>query len=225
MKFIYKLIFIFGIVVLLSAFGCKNTLQKETANKGSNESKISANTLEAVNETVANEANSPLNSKSQKDSTNQTVEKNTEESNQVDKSKADSKTETDKTKTKDSEDEIRQLAEKMAEIFGTYTNKDKEPYRNLKELKEYSTARMQNWLDKESSRPQNKGASFYGVTTKALSSTVLELNQSSAKVLVTTKREEIQATTKLPKTSYKLILIEFVKENEEWKLDGMYWQE
>lgn len=126
--------------------------------------------------------------------------------------------------TTDEEKLLLDQAEKLAEIYGTYTNKDKEPYKNLKDLKQYSTEKLQKWFDEKSKMPVDPAVPFYGVTTKAISSAILEGDASKKKILVTTKREEITATSKTPKISFRLLLMDFEKIGEDWKLAGVYWQ-
>lgn len=129
----------------------------------------------------------------------------------------------------DEEQMLQKQAEKLAQIYGTFTNKDKEPYKNYKELKNYATTRMQAWLDSQIKKPieEDENAPFYGVTVKALSSAIIESSANAKKILVMVKKEEITSTRPTPQVSYKILLVQFVKEkeNEEWKLDGIYWQE
>lgn len=111
-------------------------------------------------------------------------------------------------------------AEKFAEILGTYTNKDN--YANIESSKNYTTEGMKNWLE-ALKKPVDPDAPFYGRTTQALSSSVLEITESTAKVLVTSKREEITAQTKTPNVIYQMIIVDFVKEDGSWKVNGAWW--
>lgn len=128
------------------------------------------------------------------------------------------------TEPTDDDVALKTKAEKLAEIFGTYTNKDKETHKNLKDLKKYATTKMQSWLDAQAKNAVDANAPFYGVTTKALSSAIIDSASAKKSVLITVKKEEILSTNQTPKSVYALLLMNFVKESGEWKLDGAYWQ-
>lgn len=208
------------LLMLLTAFGCKQDEEESSTNSsdadGNTEVSEQVTYNSAATENKAND--SEENANDQETSSNEETTDNSsndsgasEESNNEDVS--------------DDEKVLLSQAEKLAEIFGTYTNKDKEPFKNLKDLKQYATEKLQGWIDEKSSLSVDKNAAFYGVTTKALSSTFLEKGTSNRKVIITVKKEEITATSNTPKVSYKVILMLFKKAGEDWKLDGIYWQE
>lgn len=128
------------------------------------------------------------------------------------------------TEPTDDDTALKNKAEKLAEIFGTYTNKDKESHKNLADLKKYATIKMQSWLDSQIKIPMDANAPFYGVTTKALSSAITSSASAKKSVLATVKKEEILSTNQTPESVYALLMMNFVKESGEWKLDGAYWQ-
>jgi len=140
--------------------------------------------------------------------------------------KDDDKTETKAGATDDkaAANDLRELAETLAEIHGTFTNKDKVAYQNYKDLKPYTTKAMQSYLDGQAAGAEPAGANdpFFGRTTSALSSAVLTDKASAAKVLVTAKQEDISGSSAAPSTYFRLLRLEFVREDEEWKLDGLY---
>lgn len=196
-----------GAIVLLTALGCK---KQEEAAPATNEVNLPsapavsfpANAL--ANELLANEAALSANETKEEvlvEEKKEEVEKPTEE-----------------------DASLIAEAEKLTEIYGTFTNKDKEPYKNLREIKKYATTKTQAFLDEQMKKQIDSGAPFYGVTTKVLSSAMLESSGNAKKILVTVKKEEITSDKATPRTSYKMILINYVKEKEEWKVDGMYWQ-
>lgn len=202
----FKVIFLsLALILFLSAIGCK---KKETPETTTTPTSEAVTYKPKITETP----------------TETTKIKSTEEQN---KEAAPTDTSTKSTTPQATGDEEKLLldqAEKLAEIFGTFTNKDKEPYKNLKDLKQYSTEKMQKWLDEKSKTPVDPAAPFYGVTTKAISSAILEGDTTKKKILVTTEREEIKVTSKTPKVSFKLLLMDFEKVGEGWKLSGVYWQ-
>lgn len=122
------------------------------------------------------------------------------------------------------EDDLLSQAEIITEIYGTFTNKDKEPYKNLKNLESYASPNMQNYINSVTAKPIDPNASFYGQTTKALSSAILEKSASSQKILVTAETEQITQATSSPLKKYTLLLLEFVKIDNEWKLNSAFWQ-
>jgi hypothetical protein len=220
-----KLGLLFGVVILLTALGCKKTEPASTQiDEGAAES---PSTTYQANESLTNEktaivsptasptspAVSPASSPTAVSSTASPVASPSPTSP------------TPEAKTTDEDLALKQQAEKLAEIYGTFTNKDKEPYKNYKELIPYATTKMQAWLDTKVEKSQsNNSAQFYGATTKALSSAIIESSADAKKILVTVKQEEISATQATPQVSYKILLLNFVKEKEEWKLNGIYWQ-
>ena len=138
------------------------------------------------------------------------------------KEKTDTKTEASDDKA--DADDLKELAETLAEVHGTFTNKDKVAYQNYKDLKPYTTSSMQAYLDGQTAGAEPAGANdpFFGRTTTALSAAVLTDKASSAKVLVTAKQEDISGSSAAPTTYFRLMRLEFAKEDGEWKLDGLY---
>lgn len=229
-----------GVVILLTALGCKKSTQKSTQiTESPAESPVITypTNEQLINEAITNETASP--SPATSTPTNTAVETplpTISPSPSPSPSPTSTPTSTTSTppisptpevKTTDEDLTLKQQAEKFAEIYGTYTNKDKEPYKNFKELKPYATTKMQAWLDtylQTKKSPEESDAPFYGVTTKALSSAVIESSADAKKILVTVKQEEITSKRATPQVSYKILLLNFKREKEEWKLDGIYWQ-
>ena len=126
------------------------------------------------------------------------------------------------TSTEDEQTIVVKLAEKIAEIFGTYSTRDTTPYQNLKDLKTYGTDQLNSWLD-GMIKAQASSGPFHGWATKAISSAVLESSSDSIKILVTCKKEEFLEDQKTPKVSYQMLTIDFKKVGEEWKVDKVVW--
>ena len=234
---------IIGMAVLLSAFGCKQeeapAEEEETpppinANSGSyitNEpfvdienvgidenTEVTNDNTENGENTEANENLSPANTEANDDAANDDTDANANTNENGDANDDTTNTNSDTN----AEVTIQDTAEKLAEIYGTYTNRDN--YKNLKDLESYVAASMWQYLRSMMAVPQDPNAPFYGVTSKALSSAVIKEGEGVMTILVTTKREEISSQTSTPKISYKLLLMEFIKEGEEWKLSSSYWQ-
>ncbi|NQU99252.1 MAG: hypothetical protein HQ538_00810 [Parcubacteria group bacterium] len=200
-------IVLFSVIILLifTAFGCK---EQESSEDSSNSVLSNTQLDEGVVYNQAEEQNNVQN-------------ENKEDTTTQDESNDSSATNNES----DDETLLLKQSEKLAEIYGTYTNKDKTSYKNLKDIRQNCTVKLQDWIDEISSIQIDKNASFYGVTTEALSSIVLEKSKSKSKILVTTRREEITSNSNTPKISYKVLLMLFEKIGENWKLDGIYWQD
>lgn len=117
---------------------------------------------------------------------------------------------------------VLRLAEKIAEIFGTWSTRDAKPYQNLKDLKVYGTDQLNSWLDTIIKDTAPTGP-FHGWATKAISSAILESSADSMKILVTCKREEFLEDQKTPGVFYQMLMIDFKKIGEEWKVDRLKW--
>jgi len=115
------------------------------------------------------------------------------------------------------------LAEKFAEAYGTFTNRDK--FTNITDLYSYMTDEMKPAKERfveQSLEHQDPKAPFYGITTKVLASKILWQDDSECGVLVVTRREE--TTSQENKKRYQNILIEVEKINNEWKVNMATWQ-
>ena len=135
----------------------------------------------------------------------------------------DDATTSDSRVTLDPEAELVALAEQLVELHGTYTNKDKTPFKNLKDLEPYVTPGMQSYLDTLTGNGTvNPNAPFFGRTTTALSSAVLSQKSGVASVLVTVKREDISGSAASPTTTYAVLRLEFEESAGEWLLDGLF---
>lgn len=120
------------------------------------------------------------------------------------------------------------IAESFAERFGSYSNQS--DYSNLDDLTVFMTNSMTSWVNntyKENLRLQNPDFNtYYAIETKAISKQVENLDEEkgSAEVLVKTQRQEFKNNTNNPTVFYQDILLKFVKSNDQWEVDGAYWQ-
>lgn len=231
------------IVLVLSAFGCKNEeetpAEEETVEPteeisftppeptATNEA-AEATTTEGGDATTTDEIVFPDTTEETADSDTEATEgeEAAEPEGTADMIDTQAPEDTTTPTTEDSEEAtLLRLASTLSEILGTFTNKDREPYKNLKDLKQYSSEKMQGWIDSKTSGAATSGAEpFYGITTRAISSGVLESSANSYKILVTCEREEIAEVVQTPKTFYQLLEMHFIKEGEDWLLDGAYWK-
>ena len=214
-KYPITIFFSLTLIIVFTAFGCKE--QEEEQDVDSSSENISSAEQVTYNQAELEDAQSEESKKSEENNANDSIE---DSSTDKDEENVDSSESVDKDKKL-----LLEQAEKLAEIYGTYTNKDKNTYKNLKDLKQYSTTELEKWLDEKSKVSIDSNASFYGVTTSALSSVFLEQGNSKSEILVTAKKEEITSTNSTPMVSYRIILMSFEKLEEEWKLSGIYWQD
>ncbi len=214
------------VVLILAAFGCKEEEVNEPVvvepNVTANEENVSEDTnaefpIINANET-ANETNEAEDLNEETEEINET--ENEDVGNQIENIEEEGQKEVGEAE----QGTVLALADKIAEIYGTYTNKDKEAFKNYKTLKTYATNKMDKWLDTQIDQPLDKDAPFYGVTTKAVTSAIMSDKDGKMTALVTTKREEITAASNRPTVKYELLTLEFVKDEKEWKLNGVYWQ-
>jgi hypothetical protein len=115
----------------------------------------------------------------------------------------------------------------FAERFGTYSNQG--DFANFDELKSLMTTSMFNWV-KNTYIPklekEHTGSAYYGIDAKAISSKFnsLDEDKGSAEVLIKTQRREYVGSDKNPKVFYQDIVLKLVKSENQWKVDGAYWQ-
>ena len=117
------------------------------------------------------------------------------------------------------------LARVFAEKFGTYSNHDS--YKSLAGTKSFMTASAAKWLASYLVEMEKKhggeNSSYYGVTTKAVSALVKSFDEDDAVLVVNCQRKESVLGAADVSFNQQLEL-EFKKINNEWKIDGAYWQ-
>lgn len=226
MKKRYQIFLILAGVIVLAGFGCKNSSSEGdqnqdvtnptdsstsvTFNTGTTGSTDSTNT--ATGSTTTTDSNS-TNTDTQ-NNTNDDVSNRPTETNSGDQSGSSAVVEQD----------LNDLTIKVVEIYGSFTNKSKTPFKNLLDLDVYGTERFKSWSASQRRQTINPQASFYGISTDALSVAPLEMSENNARLLVTTERKEVTETNETRNSFYQLIVVEMVRENNEWKLDGLFWQ-
>lgn len=117
------------------------------------------------------------------------------------------------------------FAASFAERFGSYSNQGN--FENIDELKIQMTDAVQRWADgyKQQLRQQHGFDSYYGVETKALSTTVTaqDADGMSATVIVKTQRQEFTGTD-AARVFYQDMRLELATQAGEWRVSGVYWQ-
>jgi hypothetical protein len=130
------------------------------------------------------------------------------------------------TVKKITKNDVGKMAASFAERFGTYSNQAN--FSNMLDLKIFMSRNMQTWSDGYVAKQSKKNNDiYYGITTKAVTTEILDFNNESgqASVLVQTRRLEAMMTTgNTSRTFNQDILIKLIKENDAWKIDSAYWR-
>jgi len=119
------------------------------------------------------------------------------------------------------------LSTSFTERFGTYSNDGN--YQNVVDLYPFMTSSMESWAKKYVAKMlAEKSPSYEGITTRVVNTNFnsLDLDLGEAEIVVTTQRVTAKAVAggKIEsETSYQDLRLEFLKVNDEWKIDGAYW--
>ncbi len=121
---------------------------------------------------------------------------------------------------------LKALAATFAERYGSYSNQAS--FSNLKDLVSLMTLKLKTATDNYiASQPTlSAQVAYYGVTTKAVASKLLTVNETSgqAEVVVSTQRLTSQGSTVNPKVTYQDLKLQLVKTDDGWKVDSAAWQ-
>ena len=123
--------------------------------------------------------------------------------------------------------DLERIALSFSERFGSYSNHS--DFRNILDLKIFMSKSMQSWADKyvkslkEKSNPTDV---YFGVTTKSVTSEVVNFdkNNNSAEILIKTQRKESTGTLKNARVYYQDIIVKFIKEDKVWRVNSAYWE-
>lgn len=127
------------------------------------------------------------------------------------------------------DNDLKIIAMSFAERFGSFSNQSNYSY--LKDLKVFMSTKMQQWADDYIAKAQAEATSnaiYQGMSTKALSASnegSISGGSREAKVIVKTQRQDATGVTSNAGSYYQDLMVNFVKENSTWKVDGAYWQE
>lgn len=113
----------------------------------------------------------------------------------------------------------------FAEVLGSFSNQSN--YENVTSLEIYMTSKMKEWSDKYVAdlRSQKYTGEYSGITTQALTTKVLSYDEKAgkAKIEVQTQRQEQHVDT-LGVSYLQKMTVDLVKVNEEWRIDGAFWE-
>jgi hypothetical protein len=117
------------------------------------------------------------------------------------------------------------LANLFTERFGSYSSEAE--FQNITDLKKFMTAKMQTWADNYVTTQQktvNGQSAFVSITAKVLSTTVNSFSEATAEVRSTTTRTEEGENTNGARTYNQDIILQLVKQDNDWKVDSAFWQ-
>lgn len=122
---------------------------------------------------------------------------------------------------------LKAVAMTFAERFGSYSNQGN--FENLADLQDLMTIKMKGWTDNfilEQKAALTDNSIYYGITTQALSATLVDLDESlgRAEVIVNTQRQEAKGSTINPRVFYQEIRLSLVNTGAGWKIDEATWQ-
>ena len=125
-------------------------------------------------------------------------------------------------------DDLTRMAKSFTERFGSFSNQSN--FANILDLKLFMSDKMKRWADDYvfKHRVDNDSEIYYGITTKAIGSTVIDWNDDagSGQVLINTRRREATSSTLNSTDAFSQdVIINFVKEKGAWKVDSAFWQD
>lgn len=137
-------------------------------------------------------------------------------------------TNTEETPAASLETSLKTTASNFAERFGSYSNQSN--FENITKLMIYMSESMQKWANQyieEQNKANPPEAEYYGITTKALSTTKLSLDEDkgTGEFTVTTQRREFKGNAETATVFYQDVSIKFIKEEGAWKVNKAEWGE
>jgi len=117
------------------------------------------------------------------------------------------------------------LSSLFAERLGSFSNQS--DYGNVTDLKIFMTSTMKDWADKYVAdlRSQKYSGSYYGITTRALTTKVLSYDDKNGKARVEVSAERRESQANVLGTAYlQKMTLDLVKVNNEWLVDGAFWE-
>ena len=118
--------------------------------------------------------------------------------------------------------QLTKIAASFVERYGSYSNQSN--FENLEDLLPIMSTTLKNKSQRIIRQGRQAGVHsvvYYGVTTKALNSRVLNFSMDTgrAEFKISTQRQEAVGSNLNNKVYYKDIIVEMVKEDGVWKVD------
>jgi len=122
------------------------------------------------------------------------------------------------------ETQVKVISQNFSEKYGSYSNQS--DLENFSDLLSLSTSAMQSYLQNLIKTVDSESDDYYhGITTKTLKVAIINISDSSAETLVTTQRTETDESQNiLNKVYYQDLKLNLIKSQDQWKVDGAWWQ-
>jgi hypothetical protein len=120
---------------------------------------------------------------------------------------------------------IKSVAKNFTERYGTWSTDNKDE--NFKSAKVYTTSRMENIIEDfiiNNEKLADSYEGYYGVTTKALSVKIINLEENEAKLSVSVQQLETSGINLDNNISYKNLNLELIKNNDDWFVNDAKWE-
>jgi hypothetical protein len=119
------------------------------------------------------------------------------------------------------------IATAFAERFGSYSNQGN--FANLDDLSIFMTEAMKKWIatyKKDLIAQYPDFNTYYAIETKAISKQIKSIDEKAgtSEVVVKTQRQEFKVDLNNPRVYYQDILLKLVRADNQWKVNGAYWQ-
>lgn len=119
------------------------------------------------------------------------------------------------------------VAAAFVERFGSYSNQGN--YDNFTELDMFMTDHIKKWVAEYKQEIKDQHADqniYYAIETKVISKQILSLDEIKglSQILLKTQRQEFNNSITDAKVFYQDISLNLVKVDQDWKVDGAFWQ-
>jgi hypothetical protein len=112
----------------------------------------------------------------------------------------------------------------FVERFGSYSNESN--LQNVKDVLPLASRAYERTLLAMIDRLSGADATaYYGVSTRVISLSEKDLEDDRREITAMTQREEAEGSAQQVSVWYQEIVLEMVKEGEDWKVDGAEWKE
>ncbi len=122
--------------------------------------------------------------------------------------------------------DVAKLAASFAERLGSFSNQS--DYSNFDDLSIFMTETMRTWSKEYVAKMRTENpynGTYYGITTKSISTEVKSFDEDkgAAEVIIVTSRREVKLDGGENNYQQNLRLV-FAKQNDQWLVDGAYWE-
>lgn len=115
-------------------------------------------------------------------------------------------------------------ARSFVERWGSFSTES--DFQNIEDLYALMTDSMRTWANTylaDQRKVQAAGVEFYGVTTRAMKTEVLEQSADSVRIRVTVQRVETKGSAQA-QSSYKTMEVALKHIGQAWFIDGAWWK-